>query len=147
MQLDWAVGRDPWEQARGSWFKTTVSAGGRSFTFKAVSAGGRIIAYGDGTEEPTPPGADEFYARVSRDAFGHFTKTLDGRTQPWRSSSFVRHCGTAVSHLPRAVIVPLAAATSMVALPGRRRRSAAPTMDPAATYSGSAPARTWPQTR
>jgi hypothetical protein len=72
--------------ARGSWFKTTISAGGRSFAFKVVSAGGRIIAYGDGTEEPTPPGADEFYARVSRDAFGHFTKTLDGRTQPWRSS-------------------------------------------------------------
>jgi hypothetical protein len=72
--------------ARDGWSKTTVSAGGRSFAFKAVSAGGIRINYQDGTAQPAPPGADEFSARVSRDAFGHFTITLEGRTQPCRSN-------------------------------------------------------------
>lgn len=60
----------------GRWSNSTVNVGGRSFAFKAV----------DGTAQPAPPGADEFFASVARDAFGHFTTTLGGYTQPWRSS-------------------------------------------------------------
>jgi hypothetical protein len=40
--------------ARAGWSKTTVSAGGRSFAFKAVSAGGIRINYQDGTAQPAP---------------------------------------------------------------------------------------------
>jgi hypothetical protein len=69
--------------ARYSLFKTTVSMGGKSFTFKAVSAGGIRINLPQGTAQPTPPGTGEFYARVSRDAFGRYRENLSGLI-PWQ---------------------------------------------------------------
>jgi len=72
--------------ARGGWSKTTVSVGGKSFAVKnTYGRDGRRVWFEDTPDEPRP-GVADFYARVSGDAFGHFTKTLDGRTQPWRST-------------------------------------------------------------
>jgi hypothetical protein len=69
--------------ARYGLFKTTVSMGGRSFAFKAVSADGIRINLPHGTAQPTPPGTGEFYARVSRDAFGRYRENLSGLI-PWQ---------------------------------------------------------------
>jgi hypothetical protein len=45
------------------------------------------------------------------------------------------------NRLPRRPIAQLAATASMAALPGRRMRSAKPTIDPATAHEGSAPTR------
>lgn len=70
---------------RRGWSRTRVSVGGRSFAVKnAYGKDGRRVRFEDTPDEPRP-GVAEFYACVSRDLFGHFTRTLDGRTQPWLS--------------------------------------------------------------
>jgi hypothetical protein len=66
--------------------QTLASERGRWSSRTTVSVGGRSFAWFEHTPDEPQPGVADFYARVSRDAFGHFTKTLDGRTQPRRSS-------------------------------------------------------------
>jgi hypothetical protein len=88
---------------RGSGSEATVSMGGRSLAFRAVGKDGSRFTFEDTPAEPPNPGVAEFYARVCQDAFGHFTKTLDGRTRPiwvrFRAAELTDETGIPVLYL------------------------------------------------